>query len=66
MKRKRKRGEKREAQSLLWSQPTGVIGTKPPPEQRYYKGKTLLEALLWTALFVFLLIAITILEIALR
>lgn len=38
MKRKRKRGEKREAQTPLWSQPTGVIGTKPPLERRSYKG----------------------------
>ena len=38
MKQKRKRDEKREPQTPQWSQPTGVIGTKPPPEQRSYKG----------------------------
>ena len=87
MKQKRKRDEKREPQTPQWSQPTGVIGTKPPPEQRSYKGwgwgklyvrstsppepeitdhKTLLEPLLFIALFVLFLIAITILELALR
>jgi len=38
MKQKRKRDEKREPQTPQWSQPTGVIGTKAPPEQRSYKG----------------------------
>ena len=86
MKQKRKRGEKRDAQSPLWPQPTGVIGTKPPLERRSYKGwglgklfvrtselepeindrKTLLEPLLWTALFVIFLIALFLFELALR
>lgn len=80
-KRKRKRGDKREAPLPQWAQPTGMIGSKPPREQRSYKGwgwgklyerqwhlpnPSIKRAMLWTALFALFIVIIHILEMALR
>ena len=81
MKRKRKHKVPPPKYPQYPPPPTGMKGTKPPVEQRSYKGwglgklyerqwhlpnPSIKRAMLWTALFVLFLIAVTVLELALR